>query len=199
VRECLCGRSPRSILFPFRNSREDHQWPGQPRLSLKSASASRSTVICRPSSDLAPVASLLNGATNHRSCSARRREEAFLNGIVAARHAFWHGRRRGCGRAGEPRRIERFWLRSISRGNRLLAASGFKNVSVTGVLTYPRKQAGRKCCPTAPLRCDTLPEVFPSNGYRPAARAVLVRRSPAALSQGGFRCAISCSRLAWAP
>ena len=49
--ECLRGGSPRSILFPFRNSREDHQWPGQPRLSLKSASASRSTVICRPSSD----------------------------------------------------------------------------------------------------------------------------------------------------
>ena len=73
--ECLRGGSPRSILFPFRNSREDHQWPGQPRLSLKSASASRSTVICRPSSD-----SDRFGSVNHRP-RARRWEEAFLSGM----------------------------------------------------------------------------------------------------------------------
>jgi hypothetical protein len=33
-------------------------------------------------------------------------------------------------------------LRSISRGNRLLAASGFNDVSSMGILTYPRKLGG---------------------------------------------------------
>src|SRR3989454_12778305 len=32
-------------------------------------------------------------------------------------------------------------------------------------------QAGRKRCPTLLLRCDTLPEVFPLNGCRPASTA----------------------------
>src|SRR6266540_1388762 len=36
-------------------SKEDDQWPGQPRSSLRSAWASRSTGICRPSSDPAPL------------------------------------------------------------------------------------------------------------------------------------------------
>src|SRR5262245_37171811 len=88
---------------------------------------------------------------------------------------------------------------------RLVAGIGFLRLpasstsGVTGVLTYVRKPGRRKRYPTPPLRCDTLLEVFPSNGCRAAARAVLLRRSPAALSQGGSRCAISCSRLAWAP
>ena len=38
--------------------------------------------------------------------------------------------------------LKRFWLRSISRGNRLLAASGFNDVSWMGILTYPRKLGG---------------------------------------------------------
>ena len=86
-------------------------------------------------------------------------------------------------------RIERFWLRSINRGNRLLAASGFKYVGVTGVLTYVRKPGGgvsASCAYVSPLRCDTLPEVFPLNGCRPPVLRVLSCRSPAALSQGGF-------------
>src|SRR5262249_59918205 len=79
----------------------------------------------------------------------------------------------------------------------LVAGIGFLRLpasstsGVTGVLTYPRKPGGRKRCSTFPLRCDTLPEVFPLNGCRPAARAVLVPRAPPALAQGGFRCAIS--------
>jgi hypothetical protein len=45
---------------------------------------------------------------------------------------FGMGAGAGCGRAGERRRIERFWLRSINRGNRLLAASGFKERQCNG-------------------------------------------------------------------
>jgi len=51
----------------------------------------------------------------------------------------------GAGRAGEPRRIERFWLRSISRGNRLLAASGFKYVGVRESRRMFVSQAGHNC------------------------------------------------------
>ena len=40
------------------------KWPGQLRPSSRSASASRSTGTCRPSSDPAPLASVLNGATH---------------------------------------------------------------------------------------------------------------------------------------
>src|SRR5262249_53434997 len=36
---------------------------------------------------------------------------------------------------------KKWWLRPISRGNRLLATSGFKNVGF-GNLTYPRKPGG---------------------------------------------------------
>jgi hypothetical protein len=35
-------------------NKEDDQWPGQPQPSLRSASASRSTGICRPNSDSDP-------------------------------------------------------------------------------------------------------------------------------------------------
>src|SRR5262249_14356955 len=99
-------------------------------------------------------------ATNHRSCSARRREEAFLNRIVAARHAVSYGRRRGCGRAGEPRRsttdhqrvtlacAENDGVLNVFGCGRLVGGIGFlrvaasKYVGVTGVLTYPRKPGG---------------------------------------------------------
>jgi hypothetical protein len=33
-------------------------------------------------------------------------------------------------------------LRLIGAGNRLVAASGFNDVSTTGILTYPRKLGG---------------------------------------------------------
>ena len=57
---CAAAR-PALFCFSFRNPREDHQWPGQPRPSLKSASASRSTGTCRPSSDLGPFAWVRRG------------------------------------------------------------------------------------------------------------------------------------------
>jgi hypothetical protein len=41
---------PRFTLLSLGN-KEDDQWPGQPQPSLRSASASRSTGICRPNSD----------------------------------------------------------------------------------------------------------------------------------------------------
>jgi hypothetical protein len=51
----LRGGPPQSTLLPLGN-KEDDQWPGQLRPSLRSASASRSTGICRLSSDPAAFA-----------------------------------------------------------------------------------------------------------------------------------------------
>src|SRR5262249_3112629 len=56
-----CLDLPLSLI---RNARENDQWRGPPRPSLRSASASRSTGICRPNSDPGPFASVLNGATH---------------------------------------------------------------------------------------------------------------------------------------
>ena len=62
-------------------NKEDDQWPGQPQPSLRSASASRSTGICRPNSDSDP---------SGRSLTAW---------YFAGRHAVWHGQGTyGCGR-----------------------------------------------------------------------------------------------------
>jgi hypothetical protein len=89
--------------------------------------------------------------------------------------------------------------------SRLAAGIGFLRLpassrsGVTGILTYARKPGGAQLLDCASLRCDTLPEVFPLNGCRPASTACALASEPAALSQGGFRCAIFCSRLAWAP
>jgi hypothetical protein len=58
----LRGGPPQSTLLPLGNKKDD-QWPGQLRPSLRSASASRSTGICRLSSDPAAFA---------RSCSLLR-------------------------------------------------------------------------------------------------------------------------------
>jgi hypothetical protein len=62
--EVLARRPLPLPLLLFRNAREDDQWRGPPRPSLRSASASRSTGICRPNSDPGPLASVLNGATH---------------------------------------------------------------------------------------------------------------------------------------
>jgi hypothetical protein len=48
---------PRFTLLSLGN-KEDDQWPGQPQPSLRSASASRSTGICRPNSDSDPFGSV---------------------------------------------------------------------------------------------------------------------------------------------
>ena len=56
--------APDLLLLLFRNAREDDQWRGPPRPSLRSASASRSTGTCRPNSDPGPFASVLNGSTH---------------------------------------------------------------------------------------------------------------------------------------
>jgi len=47
-RACLHGSLLRLILFVWET--RGNRWPGQPRPSLRSASAWRSTGICRPSS-----------------------------------------------------------------------------------------------------------------------------------------------------
>src|SRR6516225_2934794 len=51
-----CAPARRDSTYSFRNLREDDQWPGAPRPSLRSASASRSTGTCRLSSDPAELA-----------------------------------------------------------------------------------------------------------------------------------------------
>ena len=64
---CLRNGQSRSILVTLEqgfNTRETTQWLGRPRPSSRSASASRSTATCRPSSD----PSRLNGAPyRHRA------------------------------------------------------------------------------------------------------------------------------------
>ena len=57
---CVAARPALRCVRP-KNSREGAQWPGQPRPSLRSASASRSTGISRLSSDSDPF-----GSDTHR-------------------------------------------------------------------------------------------------------------------------------------
>ena len=66
---CLQNCPGRSILSVFeQNPKGGDQWPGPLRRLLRSASASRSTATCRPSSDPGASASRLNGAPHrHRA------------------------------------------------------------------------------------------------------------------------------------
>src|SRR5262249_35913528 len=48
---CVAACRDLSWVLSTGNVKEDDEWPGQPRPSLRSASAWRSTGICQPSSD----------------------------------------------------------------------------------------------------------------------------------------------------
>src|SRR5262249_44828684 len=56
-----CAPTRPDLTYSFRKLREDDQWPGAPRPSLRSASASRSTGTCRLSSDPAELARTRTG------------------------------------------------------------------------------------------------------------------------------------------
>ncbi len=89
---CAMARADlRSTVVITRTSREDDLWPGPPRRSSRSASASKSTAICRPSSDTAAFVASPEWDASPPSCSARRRVAAFRNGTAVARCAAWHG------------------------------------------------------------------------------------------------------------
>src|SRR5262249_45100328 len=103
LRRCLRGGRSRTTLFPPGNARGRQMAWTTPTLVeicirlqingyLPAEFVSRPVCVGPEWGDSPP------------SCSARRREEAFLNGIVAVRHAVWHGRAtHACGRA--PRRV----------------------------------------------------------------------------------------------
>src|SRR4029077_21246938 len=62
--------------------------------------------------------------------------------------------------------VERFWLQSVSLGNRLLAASGFKYVRCNGSLTYPRKPAGSLPIEWVWTRREDSDAQFPAHDLR---------------------------------
>src|SRR5262249_17350394 len=71
---------------------------------------------------------------------------------------------------------ERFWLRSISRGHRLLGRSGFQRRQLNWnpeVSSKARRGVSAKVWlpPTPPLRCDTLPEAIPMEWVPTRSRA----------------------------
>ena len=74
VADCGLARAPKPFtLCGFKQTREERPWPGPLPPSSRSASASRSTATCRPSSDPRRIRVGPEWGASPPSCSARRR------------------------------------------------------------------------------------------------------------------------------
>jgi hypothetical protein len=150
----LRSSPPRSTLLSHGNAKEDDQWPGTPRPSLRSASASRSTGICRPNSDSDPVGSVT-------------RRLAF--GIVAGRHAVWH---EWATHACAPRsRLRSSEVACIGRGSHRGNAQVVERAELPAWL-LPDERYRRSSSRIARLRLGAASEIIHIRSNVPVYRAV---------------------------